>query len=247
MSDQPAPMMAEADKPSAPVSSTVSGSSLVSSTTSDNSAPECPVAYLETPEGRRIAYRKREGSQPGVVFVHGLQSTMMGEKAAALDEYCHSKGISFVRFDMSGHGESSEKFTETNVSIWLEDLTAVMDSLTSGPQVLIGSSMGGWLVFLYTMRNPENVAGLVGIASAVDFTQRLWKGLDKAMRQEVNRSGVYHMPSPYLKDPIELTMDFILDGEKHGILDMPGMCVPALCLMTSLFLLRVICSVHCVM
>ena len=107
--------------------------------------------------------------------------------------------------------------------------------------------MGGWLVFLYTMRNPENVAGLVGIASAVDFTQRLWKGLDKAMRQEVNRSGVYHMPSPYLKDPIELTMDFILDGEKHGILDMPGMCVPALCLMTSLFLLRVICSVHCVM
>lgn len=189
---------------------------------SKNNTTEFPIAYLETPEGRRIAYRKRDGAQPGVVYVHGIRSDMSGKKATALDDYCLKKGFSFVRFDLSGHGESSEKFTETNVSCWLEDLAAVMDNLTSGPQVLVGSSIGGWLVFLYTMRNPERVAGLVGIASAVDFTQRLWKGLDKSTRQEVNRSGVYHKTSPYLKEPIELTMDFILDGEKHGILDMPG-------------------------
>ena len=189
---------------------------------SKNNTTEFPIAYLETPEGRRIAYRKRDGAQPGVVYVHGIRSDMSGKKATALDDHCLKKGFSFVRFDLSGHGESSEKFTETNVSCWLKDLAAVMDNLTSGPQVLVGSSIGSWLVFLYTMRNPERVAGLVGIASAVDYTQRLWKGLDKSTRQEVNRSGVYHLTLPYLEKPVELTMDFILDGEKHGILDMPG-------------------------
>ena len=217
--------MAEADQTavdpelnSTSASATTSASTV---TTTGNDSDDCPVAFLETPEGRRIAYCKRDGSQPGIVFVHGIGSVMQGNKVTALDDYCRTKGVSFVRFDLSGHGQSSERFKETNVSIWLEDLTAVMELLTTGPQLLVGSSLGGWLVFLYTMRNPERVAGLVGIATAVDFTQRLWKGLDKTTREEVKRSGVYHMDSPYIPD-LEITMDFIMDGEKHGILDVPG-------------------------
>ena len=180
------------------------------------------VRYLETPEGRRLAYSKVEGSLPGVVFVHGLGSNMHGTKATAIEGFCRERGISFVRFELSGHGQSSESFRECTMTTWLEDLQTVMEKVAEGPRVLVGSSVGGWLALLYTMRNPEHVTGLVGIATAADFMQRLWKEMDKETQQQVKRNGVYHLAAPYHTPPLEITLDLILDGEKHGILDMPG-------------------------
>lgn len=181
-----------------------------------------PVQFLETAEGRKLAYRRFEGSSPGVVFLHGLLSTMNGQKSRALESLCVNKGHAFVCFDLSGHGQSSEKFSECNVTMWLEDLDAVFSSLTSGPQIIVGSSIGGWLMFLYTMRNPDKVCGLIGVSTAADLTQRLWSGLSKEERQQVKKSGVYKLQSPYSDEPYDLTLQLIQDGDKYSILDMPG-------------------------
>lgn len=180
------------------------------------------VRYLETPEGRRLAYSTVEGSVPGVVYIHGLASNMHGTKATAIEHFCRERGLSYVRFELSGHGQSSESFRECTVTTWLEDLEAVMEKVATGPQVLVGSSVGGWLMLLYTMRNPERVTGLMGIATGADFTQRLWKEMDKETRHRVKSTGVHRLASPHLPSPLEITLDLILDGEKHGILDMPG-------------------------
>ena len=138
-----------------------------------------PVQFLETPEGRKLAYKRFEGSSPGVVFLHGLSSNMNGQKARALENLCMSKGHAFVCFDLSGHGQSSENFNECNITMWLEDLDAVFTSLTNGPQVIVGSSIGGWLMFLYTMRNPDKVCGLIGVSAAADFTQTVVVGSEQ--------------------------------------------------------------------
>ena len=181
-----------------------------------------PVQFLETPEGRKLAYVKVPGTCPGVVFIHGLNSTMSGEKALALEKYCRQRGCSYVRFELSGHGQSSGDFKTSNLTTWLEDLEAVFTSLTEGRQVIVGSSIGGWLMFLYTMRNPDRVSGLVGVACAPDLTQGIWRGLDKDARKEVKRTGVYKLRSPYSNEPYELTLQLIQDGDKYSVLDMPG-------------------------
>lgn len=193
------------------------------STQNAPSTNSSPVQFLETPEGRKLAYVKVAGSSPGVVFVHGLNSNMSGQKALALEDCCQQRGCSYVRFDLSGHGQSSEDFKTCNLSMWLEDLDSVISSLTEGPQVIVGSSIGGWLMFLYAMRYPDKVSGLVGIACAPDFTQAIWRGLDKDAQKEVKRTGVYMVPSSYSEEPYELTIQFFQDGDKHSILDMPGM------------------------
>lgn len=187
----------------------------------DASTPASKVQFLESPEGRRLAYRKLEGSSPGVVYIHGLNSTMNGEKAQALEQACRRQGNGFLRFDLSGHGQSSQDFSECNITMWLEDITSVISSLTVGPQVLVGSSLGGWLMFLYTMRNPDNIAGLIGVCVAPDFTQTLWRNLSKEEKQEVRRTGVYRQSSPYV-EPYDVTLQLIQDGDKYSIMDMPG-------------------------
>ena len=192
-------------------------------------------SFLDTPDGRKLAYYKLDGASPGLVYIHGLRSDMNGLKAVAVEDYCRSRGRAYVRFDLSGHGQSSEAFTDCNISTWLEDLNAVLDALTEGPQVLVGCSIGAWLMFLYTMRNPDKVHGLIGVSSAPDFTERLWKGLDKDTRKEVKRSGVYKLQSSYINEPINITMQLFQDGEKYNILDMPGMLV-VLCAPTRLIL-----------
>ena len=180
------------------------------------------VHYLDSAEGRKIAYYKLDGSSPGVVFIHGLNSNMEGEKALALEQFCRRRGFSFVRFDLSGHGKSSLNFTDCNITIWLEDLISILSSLTKGPQVLVGSSIGGWLMFLYTMRHPDNVYGLIGVAAAPDFTQELWKNLSKEEKQEVKKTGIYKLSTPYNSEPYTLTLQLIQDGDKYSIMDMPG-------------------------
>jgi len=202
--------------------------------TKSNSHPQ----MLDTPEGRRLAYHRTPGSQhlyhqyitptsgpgtsPGVVYIHGLNSNMNGEKAMALEGHCVRHGMAFVRFDLSGHGSSSQEFKDCDISMWLEDLNSVMSSLTEGLQVLVGSSLGGWLMFLYAMRNPDRMHGLVGVSIAPDFTQSIWKGLDKETKKEVRRSGVYHLKSEYSSEPYDISLELIQDGDKYSILEMPG-------------------------
>ncbi len=178
--------------------------------------------FLETAEGRRLAYHKVEGSSPGVVFIHGLNSNMDGDKAKALEQVCRRQRAAYVRFDLSGHGQSSTDFNVCNITSWLEDLQAILTSLTTGPQILVGSSIGGWLMFLYTMRNPDSIFALIGVGVAADYTQLLWKRLSKEEKQEVKKTGVYPIQSPYSSEPYELTLQLIQDGDKYSIMDMPG-------------------------
>jgi pimeloyl-ACP methyl ester carboxylesterase len=187
----------------------------------DSHAAEEP-SFLDTPQGRKLAYHRLHGEVPGVVYIHGLNSTMGGEKCAAVENFCRTTGRAFLRFDLSGHGRSSGTLRECTVTAWLEDVSAVLENLTEGPQILIGSSLGGWLMFLYTLRNPDIIRGLIGLSTAADFTQHIWKGLEKEKRVNVQRSGVYEMPSPYCPDPIPISMELIQDGDKYSILEMPG-------------------------
>ena len=192
----------------------------------DESSAKSPTMtsplFLETPSGRKIAYDQQSGSSPGVVYLHGLCSNMASLRGERLAKYCQEKDVNYLRFDLSGHGRSSEMLEQCTITSWLEDVNDVLEMLTQEPQIIVGDGLGGWLMFLYTMRNPDRVIGLVGVAPAVDFTQRLWKSLDKDTRKEVRRVGKYPFPSPVSSEPIVLSLEMIVDGEKHSILDMPG-------------------------
>lgn len=123
--------------------------------------------------GATIAYNRLAGKNPGVVFLHGFHSNRMGGKALAIEEFCRRRGQAFVRFDATGHGDSSGAFIDGGIGDWAADAVAVIDALTEGPQVLVGSSMGGWLMLLAALRRRERVAGLLGLAAAPDFTEEL--------------------------------------------------------------------------
>ena len=123
-------------------------------------------AYLGTPQGRRIAYRRTEGDGPGVIFLGGFKSDMKGTKAVALEDWAKREGRAFLRFDYSGHGESDGEFTAGCIGDWAEDAEAAIEALTEGPQILVGSSMGGWISLLMSRRIPDRIAGLVTIAAA---------------------------------------------------------------------------------
>lgn len=208
------PVMAEA----APLEPPAGDDSIITT----NATPLLETKFLETREGRKLSYHKLAGTSPGVVFIHGLNSDMEGKKAQALEQVCKRRGTAYVRFDLSGHGNSSLNFSACNITMWLEDLNSVLSSLTTGPQVLVGSSMGAWLMFLYTMRNPDNIFGLIGIGAAPDFTQEQWKNLSHEEKQMVKKTGVYKLETPYSSDSYELTLQLIQDGDKYSIMEMPG-------------------------
>lgn len=126
--------------------------------------------YLDV-AGRRIAFRRREGGAPTLVFFPGYASDMEGTKALALDEFAALRGHSMLRFDYSGTGSSGGKFSDGTLELWLDDAIAAIDQLTRGPLVLIGSSMGAWIALHIALRRPDRIQALVGIASAPDFTQ----------------------------------------------------------------------------
>ena len=182
-------------------------------------------AFFTTPQGRRIAYRQTPatngGTTPGIVFLGGLRSDMLGTKAVALEEYAKSQGRAFLRFDYSGHGESDGAFTDGCIGDWAEDAQAVISTLTEGPQILVGSSMGGWVSLLMCRRIPDKVAGLVTIAAAPDFTEdSMWAGFDEAQRHALDMVEQVALPSDY-GDPYIITKRLIEDGRNHLILRDP--------------------------
>ncbi len=170
-------------------------------------------------DGATIAYHKTEGSGPGVIFLGGFMSDMDGTKAVALEAHCQAQGRAYLRFDYQGHGQSSGAFTDGTIGKWSEDVIDVLDNLTDGPQILVGSSMGGWIMLLAALARPERVAGLVGIAAAPDFTESLmWKGYTPKIKDTLQRDRIYHQPSEYDDSPYPITMDLIEDGRERLLL-----------------------------
>ncbi len=183
----------------------------------DENAP----AILSRPDGAAIAYRSSPGAAPGVMFCGGLMSDMEGTKATALEAHCRAGGRAYVRFDYRGHGQSSGVFHQTTLGEWAGDALAVLDELTTGPMIVVGSSMGGWVMLLLALRRPERVAGLVGIAPAPDFIEEMWNSFDDEAKQTLRRDGVYARPSKYSDDPYMISMKLIEEGRDHMLLDKP--------------------------
>ncbi len=184
------------------------------------------VAVGTGPAARSIAVRMRDGGSPGLFWMGGFKSDMQGTKAAALDDWAKAHGRAMVRFDYSGHGESGGAFTDGTITRWLEDSLAVFEACCHGPQVVIGSSMGGWLALLLMRvlagrpaRQAADIAGLVLIAPAVDFTEELmWKRFPAAIRREIEDKGFWLRPSDYSAAPYPITRALIEDGRNHLLL-----------------------------
>lgn len=151
--------------------------------------------YLNCDDGSTIAYQKIEGELPGIIFLGGLMSDLTGTKANFLANYCKNSGRAFVRFDYYGHGKSSGEFQQGTIGRWKTNALTILDKLTEGPQILVGSSMGGWLMILVARERPDRVAGLVGIAAAPDFTQSIIDSLDIEQKRSLEIHGIYYLSS----------------------------------------------------
>ncbi len=176
---------------------------------------------------RGIAVRKQDGKSPGLFWLGGFKSDMSGTKAQALADYCERNNRAYVRFDYSGHGESDGKFEYGTITSWLEDARAVFEQETNGPQILVGSSMGGWMALLLarvlaSKQNSARLAGMVLIAPAPDFTEDLmWAQFSPEIKREIEEKGSWQRPSAYGEDPYPITRALIEDGRKHLLLNKP--------------------------
>ncbi len=172
-------------------------------------------------DSNRIGYKQSKGKTPGLIWCGGLKSDMDGSKATALHQWADEQGRAFVRFDYFGHGVSSGKFRNGTVSRWAADTVHVIDELTKGPQIIIGSSMGGWTALLAALARPKRIKALVVLAPAPDFTEKLmWAGFDDKIRKTIMEDGIYYEPSDY-DEPYEISRELILDGRDNQILDAP--------------------------
>jgi pimeloyl-ACP methyl ester carboxylesterase len=169
-----------------------------------------------------IAYNRLTGKNPGIVFLHGYKSDRTGGKALAIEAFCAKRGQAFVRFDASGHGESEGKFEDGTISQWANDAISVLDSLTEGPQVLVGSSMGGWVMLLAALARRQRVVGLLGLASAPDFTEDLmFNGFSLDQKQRLLREGRVLIEDHYGNAPYPVTRRLIDDGRQNLLLQGP--------------------------
>ena len=182
-------------------------------------APE----FLDCGDGRTIAYHRLRGKSPGVIFLTGFKSDMTGGKALALEAFCRARGQAFLRFDYTGHGQSSGDFEDGSIGQWADDAIRAFDALTEGPQVLVGSSMGGWIMLLLALARKPRIAGLVGIAAAPDFTRDLlWNVFTDAQKAEMEARGYVELPNCYDDQaPYRICRPLIDDGWKRLLLDNP--------------------------
>src|SRR3954447_11276523 len=193
-----------------------------------NAIPDPVLDFIEIGEGpsaRRIAVRRRAGQGPGLFWLGGFKSDMLGTKAAALDAWAYEHGRASVRFDYSGHGESGGEFADGTIGRWLEESVAVFEQFCDGPQVVIGSSMGGWMALLLAREIKKRsgnaaLAGLVLIAPAPDFTEELmWKNFSAEVKKEIETKGLWLRPSEYGDgSPYPITRNLIEEGRNHLVL-----------------------------
>lgn len=178
-------------------------------------------SFLDDEDGRRLAFVRSAGHSPEIVFLGGYASDMTGTKALFLEAHARHLGQAFTRFDYRGHGQSPGVFEEHTISDWKDDVLAILDRVVRHPFVLVGSSMGGWLMLLAGLARKERLKGLVGIAAAPDFTQRLMEpGLSDEQRAELSATGRILMPSTY-GEPVPLQQGFLDDGRRNLVLDEP--------------------------
>jgi len=178
--------------------------------------------------GATIAYRVTQGRGPVTVFLGGFRSDMSGTKAVALENWAQATGRAYIRFDYQGHGLSrGAAWADCTIGLWLDDALAVMDRIADGPVLLVGSSMGGWIAHLAAMARPDRVAGLVTVAAAPDFTERLiWDRLSPDVREVMLRDGSFVRPSAYDPDGYRITARLVEEGRRHLILGRP---IPVTC------------------
>jgi pimeloyl-ACP methyl ester carboxylesterase len=168
-----------------------------------------------------LAYCATPGTTPGIVFLGGFGSDMSGTKATALEQAAIRRGQAFLRLDYRGHGQSEGRFINGTIGDWFADALAIFDAVTAGPQILVGSSMGGWMALLLARARPERVKAMVGIAAAPDFTTRLMsEELTDQQREILLRDKVLYRPSEY-GAPMPITLRLIEDGNNHLLLDRP--------------------------
>ncbi len=175
---------------------------------------------LDRGDGVELAWAKLPGRSPTVVFLPGFGSDMAGEKAMALADWCGAHGQAMLRLDYSGHGASGGAFTDGSIGRWMTDARCVIEKLTQGELLLVGSSMGGWIALLLARAMPERIAAIVGIAAAPDFTERMWDALTPQERATITSGGVLERPSQY-GDPYRLTRGLFEDGRQHLLLHAP--------------------------
>lgn len=177
--------------------------------------------FFQTPEGRRLAYHKSGDAGPTVVFLGGLKSDMEGTKAIHLEAWAHARGQAFLRFDYSGHGESDGRFEDGCIGDWHQDTLAAVDALTTGPLIVVGSSMGGWQALLLARAIPERIAGMVTIAAAPDFTEDgYWASFSDTQKHELDTQGFVELPSDYM-EPYIISKRMIEDGRDQLVLRTP--------------------------
>ena len=175
------------------------------------------MRYLLNKKNQKIAYNINKGKSPGLIFIHGLNSDMMGKKARSIEKYAKKNNLNFVRFDCRGHGKSFGNFENFTISDWKEDLLNIIDNLTKGPQILIGSSMGGWLMALAAKYRQKKIAGLIGLAATADFGNDLYKSLSIKNKKDIRIKGYTNYKSygfSYI-----LTKKFFTEAKKNNILN----------------------------
>jgi pimeloyl-ACP methyl ester carboxylesterase len=185
----------------------------------ETASPAGAAGILTRDDGATIAYNRLAGKNPGVVFLHGFKSDMTGEKAKAVESFCRRQGRAFVRYDATGHGKSSGRFEDRTIGQWADDAVTVIDRLTEDPQVLVGSSMGGWLMLLAAMRRPERVAGLLGLAAAPDFTEeRIFDLFTHEQRRQLFDEGKVVVEAGNGEPPFAISRRLIEEGRRHLLL-----------------------------
>ena len=175
------------------------------------------MSYFINKKNQKIAYKRIKGKSPGIVFIHGLNSDMEGKKAIFVEKYAKKNKLSFIRFDCRGHGKSSGNFEDFTISDWKKDLFDIIDNLTKGPQILIGSSMGGWLMLLAAKSKKTKISGLIGLASAADFGKDLYNSLNVKNKQDIKIKGITKYT--YKGFAYCLTKKFFIHCTKNKILN----------------------------
>jgi len=170
-------------------------------------------------DGIRLAYTRAPGFRPGVLFLGGFHSTMEGVKARALDSHCRARGRAFLRFDYFGHGLSDGNAEGGTIGRWTSDALFMLDNLTDGPQILVGSSLGGWIALLTAMARPDRIAAILCISAAVDFTEHVHDVLfDDEARLELEREGRVLVPDCHGGAPFAITKNLITEARQHLLL-----------------------------
>ncbi|AHJ62432.1 Alpha/beta hydrolase family protein [Granulibacter bethesdensis] len=183
--------------------------------------PLMTASRIVRPDGIRLAAHCHAGRSPTVVFLPGFRSDMEGEKALRLAAWCEAEGQAMLRLDYSGHGQSEGRFEDGCIGTWLNDALTVIEKTVRGKLILVGSSMGGWIALLAARQLGDRVVGLVGIAAAPDFTERLmWDVMPAEERETLLREGVLMAPNPY-GPPVPITRRLIEDGRTHLLLNAP--------------------------